>query len=102
MFPLNDQLNGLPALLKRFENREAIHRFVRQHLQCGALVALSFMRVYYPEVDMELVKKLPLTPSGRTDMSAHYAACNRAAQCIAAQIIDESNRERALQHPQVA
>jgi hypothetical protein len=96
MFSLNDQLNGLPALLKRFENREAIHHFVHQHLQCGALVALSFMRVHYPEVDMELVKKLPLTPSGRTNMSAHYAACNRATRCIVVQIIDESNRERAL------
>jgi hypothetical protein len=51
---------------------------------------------------MELVKKLPPMPSGRTDMNAHYAACHRAARCIAAQIINESDRERALQHPQVA
>jgi hypothetical protein len=51
---------------------------------------------------MELVKKLPPTPSGRTDMTTHYAACHRAARCIATQIIDESDRERALQHPQVA
>jgi hypothetical protein len=84
MFPLNDQPDGLLALLTRFENGEAIHCFVRQHLRCGALVALSFMRVHYPEVDMELVKKLPPTPSGRTDMIAHYAACHRAARCIAA------------------
>jgi hypothetical protein len=51
---------------------------------------------------MELVKKLPLMPSGRTDMTAHYAACRRAARCIVAQIVDESDRERALQNPQVA
>jgi hypothetical protein len=43
MFPLNDQPDGLPALLTRFENGEAIHRFVLQHLRCGALVALSFV-----------------------------------------------------------
>jgi hypothetical protein len=48
MFPLNDQPDGLPALLRRFENGKAIYRFVREHLRCGALVALSFMRVHYP------------------------------------------------------
>jgi hypothetical protein len=72
MFPLNDQPDGLPALLTGLENGEAIHHFVRQHLRCGAQVALSFMQVHYPEVDMDLVKKLPPTPSGRTKMTAHY------------------------------
>jgi hypothetical protein len=43
MFPLNDQPDGLPALLGRFKNGDAIYRFVREHLHCGALVALSFM-----------------------------------------------------------
>jgi hypothetical protein len=32
MFPLNDQPDGIPALLIRFENGEAIYRFVREHL----------------------------------------------------------------------
>jgi hypothetical protein len=84
MFPLNHQPNGLPALLSRFENGEAIYLFVREHLRCGPLVALSFVRVHYPEVDMDLVKKLPPTPSGRVDMTAHYSACRQAADCIAA------------------
>jgi hypothetical protein len=43
MFPLNDLPDGLPALLGRFENGDAIYRFIREHLRCGALVALSFM-----------------------------------------------------------
>jgi hypothetical protein len=43
MFPLNDQPDGLPALLGRFENGDAIYRFVREHLRYGALVALSFV-----------------------------------------------------------
>jgi hypothetical protein len=43
MFPLNDQPDGLPSLLYRFENGEAIYRFIREHLRCGALVALSFV-----------------------------------------------------------
>jgi hypothetical protein len=95
MFPLNDQPDGLPALLGRFKNGEAIYRFSHEHLRCGALVALSFMRAHYPEVDMNLVKILPPTPSGRVEMDAHYAACKQAADCIARQIISESDRQRA-------
>jgi hypothetical protein len=64
-------------------------------LRCGALVALSFVRAHYPEVDMELVKMLPPTPSGRVDMDAHYAACRQTTDCIARQIITESDRQRA-------
>jgi hypothetical protein len=102
MFPLNDQRDVLPALQSRFENGEAIYRFVHEHLRCGALVALFFVRVHYPEVDMELVNKLPPTPSGRVDMTAHYSTCRRAANCIAAQIISESDQQRAGRDPLVA
>jgi hypothetical protein len=75
MFPLNDQPDGLPALLGRFENSEAIYRFICEHLRCGALVALSFVRARYPEVDMDLVKMLAPTPSGRVEIDTHYSAC---------------------------
>jgi hypothetical protein len=95
MFPLNNQLDGLPALLDCFENGDAIYRFVREHLRCWDLVALSFVRAHYPEVDLELVKMLPPTPSGRVDMDALYAACRQTADCIARQIITESDRQRA-------
>jgi hypothetical protein len=95
MFPLNDQPDGLPALLGRFENGDAIYRFIQEHLHCGALVALSFVRACYPEVDMNLVKMLPPTPSGCVDMDVHYAACKQAADCIARQIITESDHQRA-------
>jgi hypothetical protein len=97
MFPLNDQPEGLYELLCRFENGEAIYRFVREHLRCQALVALSFVRARYPEVDMDLVKMLPPTPSGRVEMDAHYSTCKQAADCIAGQIIVESNQQRANQ-----
>jgi hypothetical protein len=73
MFPLNNQPEGLPALLDRFENGNAVHSFVREHLRCGAMVALSFVRAHYPEVDLELLKTLPRSPSGRVDMDHHYA-----------------------------
>jgi hypothetical protein len=35
MFPLNNQPDGLPALLDHFENGDAIYRFVRKHLRTG-------------------------------------------------------------------
>jgi hypothetical protein len=95
MFPLNNQPEGLPALLEHFENGTAGYSFVREHLRCGALVALSFVRVHYPEIDLELLKTLPPTPSGRVDMDPHYAACKAIANCIARQIITESDRQRA-------
>jgi hypothetical protein len=97
MFPLNDQPDGLSALLGRFENGEAIYRFIREHLRCGALVALSFVRARYSEVDMDLVKTLPPTPCGRVEMDAHYSACKQAADCIAGQIIVKSDHQRANQ-----
>jgi hypothetical protein len=97
MFPLNNQPDGLPALVDRFENGDAVYRFVREHLRCGALVALSFVRAHYPEVDLELLKMLPPAPSGRVDMDAFYAACRETAICIARQIITESDRQRTNQ-----
>jgi hypothetical protein len=102
MFPLNDQPDGLPALLSRFENGEAIYRFIREHLRCGALVALSFVQARYPEVDMNLVKTLPPTPSGRVEMTAHYSACTQTTDGIATQIISESDHQRASRDPLVA
>jgi hypothetical protein len=97
MFPLNNQPEGLPALLDRFENGNAVYAFVREHLRCGALVAVSFVRVHYPEIDLELLKALPPTPSDRVNMDPHYAACKDTADCIARQIINESDRQRANQ-----
>jgi hypothetical protein len=83
MFPLNDQPDGLPTLLNQFENGNAIYSFVREYLRCGVVVALSFMHAHYPEVDLELVKILPPSPSGRVNMDHHYAACRDTADCIA-------------------
>jgi hypothetical protein len=97
MFPLNNQPEDLHALLDRFENGNAIYSFVREHLRCGAVVALSFVRAHYPEVDLELLKTLPPFPSGRVDMDHHYAACRDTADCIAQRIITESDRQRANQ-----
>jgi hypothetical protein len=95
MFPLNNQPDGLPARLDHFENGDAVYRFVHEHLRCGALVALSFVRAHYPEIDLKLLTMLPPTPSGRVDLDDHYAACRETADCIARQIITESDRQRA-------
>jgi hypothetical protein len=85
------------AMLYRFENGNAVYSFVWEHLRCGAVVALSFVRARYPEIDLKLLKTLPPSPSGRVDMEHHYAACRDTADCIAQQIITESDRQRANQ-----
>jgi hypothetical protein len=97
MFPLNDQPEGLPALLDRFENGNAIHSFVRAHLRSGAAVALAVVHAHYPEIDLELLKAPPPSPSGRYNMEPHYAACRGTTDCIARKIIVESERQRANQ-----
>jgi hypothetical protein len=97
MFPLNNQPEGLPALLDRFKNGNAVYSFVQEHLRCGAMVALAFMRAHYPEVNLELLKTLSPSPSGRIDMEHHYAACRGTTDCIAQQIITESDHQRANQ-----
>jgi hypothetical protein len=97
MFPLNNQPEGLPTLLDRFENGNAVYSFVREHLRCGAVVALAFVRAHYPEIDLELLKTLPSSPSGRYNMEHHYAACRSTGDCIARHIVIESDRQRANQ-----
>jgi hypothetical protein len=89
-------------LLNHFEDGEAIYGFVREHLRCGALLALSFIRVHYLEVDMELLKRLPPTPSGHVDMVAHYSAYKGTADHIAGQIIFESDQQRTGGNPVLA
>jgi hypothetical protein len=83
MFPLNNQPEGLPALLDRFKNGNAVYSFVREHLHCRAVVALAFVRAHYPEIDIELLKTLPPSPSGRYNMEHHYATCRGTCDCIA-------------------
>jgi hypothetical protein len=97
MFPLNNQPKGLPVLLDQFENGDVVYSFIREHLRCGALVTLSFVRIHYPEIDLELLKTLPPTPNGHVDMDPHYAACKVTTDCIARQIITKSDRQRANQ-----
>jgi hypothetical protein len=97
MFPLNNQPEGLPAFLDRFKNGNAVYSFVREHLRCRAVVALAFVRAHYPEIDLDLLKTLPPSPSGRYNMEHHYAACRGTGDCIARQIVVESDRQRASQ-----
>jgi hypothetical protein len=95
MFPLNNQPEGLPTLLDRFENGNVVYSFVREHLRCGAVVALAFVHAHYPEVNLELLKMLPPSPSGCIDIEHHYATCRGTADYIAQQIITKNDRQRA-------
>jgi hypothetical protein len=45
-----------------------VYSFVREHLRCGAMVVLAFVRAHYPEIDLELLKTLPPSPNGHYNM----------------------------------
>jgi hypothetical protein len=95
IFPLNRQPQSLGDLMRRFENGTAVYGFLKRCLFCGAQVALSFIRVRYPAVDMRVVGTLPATPSGVTLLTPHYEACRDAAKLITKAIITERDREMA-------
>ena len=69
----------------KFCRGEAIHDFVREQLIGGARVALAFVHVHHPHIDLKVVGRgLPPTPGGgNLQMEAHYeAAAGPAANII--------------------
>ena len=76
MFPRNPQPQGLAALMKAFMHGEAIHKFVRVQLVAGAKVALSWVRVHHPRINLDNISQsLPSPPGGGLiPMAPHYAA----------------------------
>jgi hypothetical protein len=66
MFPLNPAPEGFTALMKKFCSVEAIRERVRQQLIGGAKVALAFIRIHQPYINLEVIGRgLPPPPGGR-------------------------------------
>ena len=71
--------------MRKFCRGEAIHDFVREQLIGGARVALAFVHVHHPHIDLKVVGRgLPPAPGGGdVQMEAHYeAAAGPAANII--------------------
>ena len=94
LFPLDEQPQGLGALLARFRNGEAAHGFVRAQLVSGAIYALAFVRRRHPYLCMTGMGEFPPQPDGApTPMEHHY----RAVEGAAIELIDKLEHDTELQ-----
>ena len=93
LFPLDEAPQGLYHLMRKFRRGEAIFDFVREQLIGGAKVALAFVRVHHPRIDLEVVGSgLPPPPGGgRVQMVPHYEAALRPAMNIVRLVEAEDN-----------
>ena len=65
LFPLNPLPQGLHNLLRHFRKVLRIHQFVRDQLIGGARVALAWVRVHHPRVNLQKIARgLSPTPNG--------------------------------------
>jgi len=94
MFPLNEQPRGFGALMRKFQNGEAIKGFVRAQLIAGAQVALAFARVHHPSLDLDEIGRGPPAPpgGGYVDMQEHYAVADAPAEDIICQVEVETDQ----------
>jgi hypothetical protein len=62
--------------MKLFCRGKAVRGLVREQIVTGARVALAFMRVHLPAINLEVVGRglPPSTDHGRIPMEAHYEA----------------------------
>ncbi|KAM0844478.1 hypothetical protein ACQ4PT_057038 [Festuca glaucescens] len=66
-------LEGIAALMRKFFSVRAIKDCIRQQLIGGARVALGFVRVHHPQINLEVIGSgLPPSPDDRVQMEEHY------------------------------
>ena len=99
LFPLDEQPQGLAALMARFRNGEAARGFVRAQLVSGATYALAFVRRRHPYMCLTGIEEIPPRPDiDRTPMEAHY----RAVEGVAVNLIGKLERDTELHLDHVA
>ncbi|KAM0853649.1 hypothetical protein ACQ4PT_050942 [Festuca glaucescens] len=70
MFPQNDPIEGLDALLQKFSHTKDIRQFVRIQLVVGTKFALSWVLVHQPRIDLDVLSRCLSSrrdPRGRMD-----------------------------------
>ena len=98
-FPLDEQPQGLGALMARFRNGEAAREFVRAQLVSGATNALAFVRRRHPYMCLTGIEEIPPRPDGEpTPMEAHYPA----VEGVAVNLIGKLEHDTELQLDHVA
>ena len=89
LFPLNEQPEGLSALLEKFRKGKAIKRFVREQLIGGANVALAFVRTHYPNIDLKKIARGPVPGGGLVPMQEHYKETRTDALVLIHRVLKE-------------
>ena len=94
LFPLNEQPEGLSALLEKFCKGKAINKFVREQLIGGANVALAFVRTHYPNIDLKRIAQGPASVpgSGPVPMQEHYQETRTDALVLIHRVLTEEEK----------
>ena len=94
LFPLNEQPQGLVALLKKFRKGKAIKKFVREQLISGANVALAFVRSHLPHLDLKRIAMgpAPLPGGGHVPMEEHYQETRVDALVLIHRVLKEEEK----------
>ena len=94
LFPLNEQPQGLAALLKKFRKGNAIKKFVREQLISGANVALAFVRSHLPHLDLKRItmRPAPLPGGGLVPMEEHYQETRVDALVLIHHVLKEEEK----------
>ena len=94
LFPLNEQPQGLVALLKKFRKGKAIKKFVREQLISGANVALAFVRSHLPHLDLKRIAMgpAPIPGGGPVPMEEHYQETRVDALVLIHRVLKEEEK----------
>ena len=87
LFPLNPAPSTPEGLFSWYRNPRQVRQKVREQLVNGAIVALAFVRVHCPSLDIaKICRGLPLRGNQRANMQGHYDAVRRPAEDVIQQL----------------
>ena len=95
MLPLNQQPDGLFALIKQFFNYDRVKTLVRRQLIAGGKVALAVAKTHHPRMDLRKLAEGPRISTGRqrVSMPQLYREATPAAVALMEMAEKESEAE---------
>ena len=99
LFPLNPCPDGLLKLLEKFKDGRQILKFIHCEMISGAWSALSWVKVHYQQVDLNLIAEgLPENGKREWDMRPFYDAAFEPTRKIIRRVHEETMRIRQSQN----
>ena len=87
LFLLNPAPSTLSSLLGWYRNPREVRQYVHEQLINGAVVALAFVRIHCPNLDIaKICRGFPLRGDQRANMQWHYDAIRRPAEDVIRQL----------------